>query len=359
MKICFYAIILIFKIIESKKLLISQNEEEKLIEINLEIEIEYDINPNTSYTFIINNDKYLYSFSSLLDNIFFVKSQDNNSFEERPNETFFEKGEKIYVNTSSKEAIKIKISPSPIYHELNSFETIKENQYFFIKSEKNSIAYFDSFDRNSKVYISESRQKKILKDDKRINSKFIEIEANTMYLIKNAIFDISVFKKYFYPLNLYEEDININDNNKNFFYLIQNKTYTFNFNSNSSNKMIKLSSKTLNSKIKIQKNDEEEAKELNRTSPYYKIDENFKGKLILNVKENNAFIEFLSNRGDYEILRDNKKENYKIQKEIELIKIPYTSKSFKIILKSNKNFNYSLSLGLSNEEKYYYSSFKN
>jgi len=72
-------------------------------------------------------------------------------------------------------------------------------------------------------------------------------------LIKNSIFDISVFKKYFYPLNFYEEEININDNNKNFFYLIQNKTYIFNFNSNSSNKMIKLSSKTLDSKIKIQK----------------------------------------------------------------------------------------------------------
>lgn len=166
MKICFYAIILIINTIKSKKLLISQNEEEKLIDINIEIEREreYDINPNTSYTFIINNDKYLYSFSSLLDNIFFVKNQENNTFEARPNETFFEKGEKIYVNTSSKEAIKIKISPALIYHELNSFETINENQYFFIKSEKNSIAYFDSFDRNSKVYISESRQKKILFD---------------------------------------------------------------------------------------------------------------------------------------------------------------------------------------------------
>ena len=76
MKICFYAIILIINIIKSKKLLISQNEEEKLIDINIEIEREYDINPNTSYTFIINNDKYLYSFSSLLDNIFFVKNQE-------------------------------------------------------------------------------------------------------------------------------------------------------------------------------------------------------------------------------------------------------------------------------------------
>ena len=362
MQIFFFTVILIFKISVSKKLFDLKNEGEKLIEINIEINIEiekeYDIKPNESYTFIINNDKYLYSFSSLLDNIFLIKNQDD-TFEVMPNETFFEKGEKIYVNTSLKETTKIKISPSPIYNKLNSFETINENQYFFIKSEKKSIAYFDSFDRNSKVYISESRQKKIVDDDNRINSKFVEIEENKMYLIKNIIFDISVFKKYFYPYNLDEEEININDNNNNFFYLIQNKTYTFNFDSNSINKMIKLSSKTINSKIKIQKDGEEEVKEINKTSPYYKIDENFKGKLILDVEENNAFIEFLSNIGDYEILRDEKKEDYKIQKDIELIKIPFTSKSFKIIFKSKKNFNYSLSLGLSNEEKYYYSSNSN
>ena len=360
MQILFFTIILIFKIRESKKLFQLQNEAENLIEINIEKEKEYDIKPNTPYAFIISNDKYLYCFSSLLDNIFYIKNQENNTFEVRPNETFFEKGEKIYVNASYKETTKIKISPTPIYNELNSFETINENQYFFIKSEKNSIAYFDSFDQNSKVYISEFRQKKIFDDDKRINSKFIEIESNKMYLIKNVIFDVSVFKKYFYPFNLDEGEININnDNNKNFFYLIQNKTYTFDFGSNNINKMIKLSSKTLNSKIKIQKDSEKEVKELNKTFPYYKIDENFKGKLFLNVEENNGFIEFLSNKGDYEILRDEKKENYKIQKEIELIKIPYTSKSFKILFKSKKNFNYSLSLGLSNDEKYYYSSNSN
>ena len=54
---------------------------------------------------------------------------------------------------------KIKISPYYIHKEFNSFETLNENQYFFIKSENKSIAYFDSFDRNSKVFISKSRQK--------------------------------------------------------------------------------------------------------------------------------------------------------------------------------------------------------
>ena len=146
MQILFFTILLIFKIRESKKLFEPQNEGENLIEINIEKEKEYDIKPNTPYAFINSNDKYLYCFSSLLDNIFYIKNQENNTFELRPNETFFEKGEKIYVNASYKETTKIKLSPTPIYNELNSFETINENQYFFIKSEKNLIAYFDSFE---------------------------------------------------------------------------------------------------------------------------------------------------------------------------------------------------------------------
>ena len=55
---------------------------------------------------------------------------------------------------------------------------------------------------------------------------------------------------------------------------------------------------------------------------------------------------------------ENKKES-KINKNIEIIKIPFTQKSFEIKLKSNKNFNYSLSFGLSNNEQYFYSSNSN
>ena len=72
------------------------------------------------------------------------------------------------------------------------------------------------------------------------------------------------------------------------------------------NKMIKLSSKTPNSKIKII-NNETEIKELNKDSPYYILDKNFVGQLQINV-ENNAMIELLFNYGDYEILTDEKRE---------------------------------------------------
>ena len=67
-------------------------------------------------------------------------------------------------------------------------------------------------------------------------------------------------------------------------------------------------------------------------------------------------IELLFNYGDYEILTDEKREKSKIKKNIEIIKIPFTHKSFEINISSNKNFKYSLSFGLSNKEEYFFSS---
>ena len=243
-----FIIFLLLKISFSKKLLEVLNEEKDIKEIFIEEEeeIEYEVKSGESYIFIITNENNFYSFASLIDNIFYKKNEQNNAYELKPNETFFEKGEKICVNISKDlPDTKIKISPAPIYTELNIFETINENQYFFIKSENKSIAYFDSFDKNSKVFISESRQKAIVEEDKRINSKFYEIEQNKIYLVKNLIFDISVFKKYFYPIKLHESEIFINEDNKNFLYLVQNQSYILNFESNTVNKMIKLSTKIL------------------------------------------------------------------------------------------------------------------
>ena len=182
----------------------------------------------------------------------------------------------------------IKISPLPLYNELNSFETINDNQYFFIKSENDSIVYFDSFDKNSKVYISESRQKKIFENDIRINGKFHKIEPGVIYFIKNQIFGTSVFKKYFYPLDLDEVEIDINGDEKNFFYLVQNKNYIFNFKKSDMNKMIKLSSKTLDSRVKIIKNGGIDIAELHKDSPYYTLDKNYEGNLELEVYDDHC-----------------------------------------------------------------------
>ena len=152
-----------------------------------------------------------------------------------------------------KGSINIKIFAIPQYSKLNSFETINENQYFFIKTQEDSIAYFDSFDRNSKIYISNNTEKKITSDDKRINGIFYPIKANIIYFIKNELYEntISVFKKYLYPSNLDSEKIYIIDDNINYLYLKANSYYILNFEKNNMKLLMMLSSNR-DSEIEIQ-----------------------------------------------------------------------------------------------------------
>ena len=119
------------------------------IKINYDKEVTYRIDPSKSYIFEIENEKYLYSLSSDSENIFYIKNKFN-TFELKDNDTFFENGEKIYVNyyKNLTDLIFIKIYPAPIYRQLNTFETINKDQYFFIKTEEQSMLCFDSFDRN-------------------------------------------------------------------------------------------------------------------------------------------------------------------------------------------------------------------
>ena len=242
------------------------------------------------------------------------------------------------------------------YDKLNHFETIIQNQTFIINSTLKSIAYFDSFDKNSIIYISKSYDDCISFNDERIQGKFYVIEPNTTYYIRTFSYSFpSVIQKYVYPSNLDESEININDDIEeiNYLYLEKNKRYTLNFAKNKIKKMIKLSHKTLNSKVKIiiDGNEESQLKEKNL---YYKIQEDFTGKLIFEIEENNAFIEFLSDIGDYKILTDISYENSEVDNNAILIQIPKTQKSFNLYLTSDEPFSCALSYGFSILSNYYY-----
>ena len=333
--------------------------EEKIVSVEGSKEILRDIEKDNTYIFEIKDENYLYSFTSDTADIFYIKNE-NEKYELKKNATFFENEEKVYVNpyTNATKSIKIKISPVPLYKTLNSFQTLKENQDFFIKATEKSIAYFGSFDGNSKTYISEISGEKILNENyTRINDRFHPIESGKLYHIENDVYDISVFNKYFYPLNLEGKTINIVDDEVNFLYLEKNsESYVLDFSKNKMNKILKLSTKTFNSKVKITKNEEDTATEINSDSPYYFLDANFNGKLGLKIEDQAAFIEFLSNEGDPEILNGISKDKHLTKKSRVIINIAKTQKSFNLTFKSDKNFKYSLSYGLSNKEKYFYSS---
>ena len=206
------------------------NTEINNINIKEENELEIEISDSAIHSFTILNDNYFYCFSSDTENAFY-KSEDE-KYNLVPNESFFGKNDIVYVNPEGKihGKINIKITPYPIYTELNSFQTINENQYFFIRAEEESIAYFDSFDRESYAYISETFNKTILKNDERINGKFYTVNKGKVYMIKNRIYSnssISNFKQYFYPIVLNTKEIK--DNEINYIYLKKDGTYKLNF----------------------------------------------------------------------------------------------------------------------------------
>ena len=325
-------------------------------------EMEYNIDPKKPYIFSIKNENYRYSFSTDFEdeNILFYYDS-NNNLEPVSNDNFFELGEKIHIINKPKltEPINIKVMSIPQYSTLNGFETINENQYFFIKAKEDSIAYFDSFDRNSKIYISNNTEKKITKDDEKINGKFIPIKPNITYFIKNELYEntISVFKKYLYPLNLTNEKIYIIDDNINYLYLKANHNYILNFEKNSKILAIMLSSK-IDSEIEIKEN--ENIKCLNKTNPYYgEIEKSNFNELVLNVKENDAFIEFLLalNIDEVQILEinDGEEDDLELDSDKNIITtdiyIGLTQDNIRLILSSNNedSFNYSISLGPSKE----------
>ena len=246
-----------------------------------------------------------------------------------------------------------------IYNRLNNIETVSQSKSFMINSTKKSIAYFDSFDDKAIFWISKNYNDYTSYKDERITGKFYPIEPNTTYYIRNFIYtNPAVLTKYFLPI--FNEEIKINDDVEeiNFIYLDTNKTYTLNFAENKNKKMIKLSYKTLNSKVYIKINKENEA-ELNEHERYYEIKENFKGKIELEIIENNALIEFLTDTGDYTIFTNTKIEKTEVNKDILIITVGKNQKNFQMTLNSVENFNYSLSYGLSNNSHYYYHSKNN
>ena len=242
------------------------------------------------------------------------------------------------------------------YNKLNTFEMISQDQSFKIKTTEPSIAYFDSFDGNSIVYITTKQEDFKAQTDERITGKFYHIDANVEYYVRNHLyhsFFTSTFKKYLYPADLSINKISIVEENINYLYLQKENTYKLDFKDNAIKRMIKLSRKTPNSIVTV--TNQEEKNQLTNETLYYKLEDDFTGELELKVEEDDAFIEFLSNEGEYEVLKDVEKMGLEIKNKATLIKIDKTQKDFIIQLNSDKPFNYSFSYGFSGDENYYYS----
>ena len=155
-------------------------------------------------------------------------------------------------------------------------------------------------------------------------------ERYALYVDFNELDPFHVFINPLYK----QEIIEINGLEINFLYLKKDTIYTLKFINNSINRMIKLSRATLNSKITISNKNIE----LNSNNLYYKLEENYKGDLILNVKNDNAIIEFLFKQEENEIeILDFPTRKFQLNKKYNILSIPKEYKEKNITIELNRN----------------------
>ena len=98
--------------------------------------------------------------------------------------------------------------------------------------------------------------------------------------------------------------------------------------------------------------------ELNKNNLYHLNNSNYKGTLILEAKESNGFIQFLSSSEDdidhMSLMASSTFKNYKIEFTTITLFIPYTEKEIEIQLTSSEAFQYSFSNGYSLTTSYYW-----
>ena len=160
------------------------NELSEFIEISInEEDFEYDIDPKKKYKFNIENNNYLYTIPTDLKTYIYIDNE-NNKLKSTTGKNYFKKGDSFYVNylLNLNKNIKFKTSSLVLYDTLNEVGPISSNKEFSIKSSEESIAYFDSFDRNSKVFISKNDNNHY---NEKITGKFYKIQPNIIYFIKN------------------------------------------------------------------------------------------------------------------------------------------------------------------------------
>ena len=324
-------------------------ESSEIIEISLinGEDLEIEIEPGKIYKFVVKNENYLYRFEKELKDFLVIYNKNNILESEREN-LLFEKDEIIYINyfLNLNNKINCKIIVTIIYSKLNSIATYKSYNYFTLKSTEESIAYFDSVDKNAKILISPNDEKHL----ENMGGNFWKCSAGVPYYIWIDLFDVSAIKRYFYPLNINSE-IKIKNYEPNFLYLQKSNSYVLNLAESYLNKLIKLSDKTPNSNVNILK-DGILIASLNKENPYYQQDKTYNGKLSLEIQDADAFIEFLS-EGNSEILEDISVSDHKLSENSVYIKLQKTQKSFEITISSHDVINFSISNRVSNKNNFY------
>ncbi len=326
----------------------------------------YDI-IKSAYKFINENISLIYIFESEADSNLIIQDENSKGLKTL---NILKYNSYLTINKTG-ENTRIKVSSIPstnVNIELligNNYDKLYLKQKFtnirIIEAQDNLISTFDSFDGNQEVYFVKYTDDIVPKDFYPINKylvpkinikdEIIKLESGSTYIIIN---DVTEF--YFSSLEFYinqensNTDINLVDDNEKYLYLNKDKNYTLNLNQIKNSRMIKLSRKTINSKITIHDNII-----LNKENIYYKLEN--EGVLNLKVENEDALIEFLYNFGDEKVFDKLEVHKEKLNTNKILIKLD-SPDEYIIKLESDlsKSFGTSIYGEIGKENYHYYSS---
>lgn len=277
----------------------------------------------------VQGSTYLFNEAKNLSNNFEIritKLTSDITFEDEKANTKEEDFIELYNNKKLKI---LQLAEDHIFY-VNSIFNYKENKIKYAKF-NNEIKLDEILEGNDKYF-------KTYKNE----DGFITLPKNEINMI---LMDYSKKGQIHYlisPKNM-KENIDIKNNDTNFLYLEKNKIYELDFKDNAINRMIKLSRKTLDSSIVI----EDEDVILDSNNIYYKIKDGFKGKLKLEVKNNDALIEFLFPNSGANILNVEVSLNFNTTSKLTILTISkeYFSKTLEFKIKGGKNFNFNSYFG--------------
>ena len=354
-----------------------ENDDEYILEELIDEKNRYTITIESKpYKFTNNNSELIYIFET--DSNDLEMNLNNSQALKRLNK--LEYNNFLTIKSKESKPVEIKITSIPNSNVLieqltkNNYDELKMKRKFSnvyiidTKEDTNLISLFDSFEDYNEVYytkysaknmspkdINPMKQDKFTKIDK---GKLITLDKNSTYIIINKVFEyyFSSFEYFIAPKEKIEKNVYLHGNNEKHLYLDINSTggnFIIDTNDIADKRLIRLSTKTKDSKITINEN-----YTLDKNNLYYELK---KGQeLKFKVEEKEALIEFLYNFGNeisYNYIEENNKALKNATKVSILLKLDFHG-DYIIKFESNLNkaFGVSICGKIGKGNYHYYSS---
>ena len=343
------------------------------IDINSELEQEYEISPENSYTFNLNDDSLAYFFeSSVEDLIYYSNYQPCPKFCAIKDASI----KNIYINhkqiLTQKTTFKLTALSNVNAALISSTKTVspKMSGIFYLSgtniqliqvTEKNYF-FSDSYDNYIKIYFGEFFEGISISDIVNMNSEiFKERHGEIIEFNPGAIYFVFFVTKYsfakIYLYNSLPQEKTISNGDTNLLYLLKGTEYILNFDNNAIPFVIKLNP-IKNSTLYI--GNDPNLKTLSYDDKYF-VPNEINGKIYINNTGNeDALIEILFAFGENEteIINETSIENKVLNKKVSLIEYLYQEdkKNLEIFISSDDEFKVSAYGGPSIDTYFYYSS---